>query len=190
MIANSEAVIQHRWRVPYNANKANLKRRDVAVQFIEPNSRVLDLGCGAMAMRDALPTGCSYTGVDLLPHFPGVTVANLNLMEFPEGEFDVTTLLGVVEYLENPVWVFRKIKERSKTLVLSYETRYFWTPRTVARAHRTCRLNFFRRSELKYILAVAGWRLDQSVPFKNANSRIGIYQRIYVCTQASAMQND
>jgi SAM-dependent methyltransferase len=178
-----DAVILDRWQKPYSANKANLTRRDLAVKFIPPNSRVLDLGCGAMALRDVLPHGCSYTGVDILPHHPGVVVANLNMMEFPQGEFDVTTLLGVVEYLENPIWTFRKIRERSGKLIFSYEAEYLWTNSAIATCEETCRLNFYRPKELNYILSRTGWTPSAITPFKNKNSKVTNYKRLYVCTK-------
>jgi SAM-dependent methyltransferase len=183
MTSTADAVISYRWQKPYRANKQNLKRRNLALRFIEPNSRVLDIGCGPMTLKDVLPEGCTYTGTDILPHYPGVVVANLNLMQFPEGEFDVATMLGVLDFLENPLWVLRAICSHSRKLIFSYGGDYFWTKSAIRRWSAACRLNFLRANEVRYLLALAGWRVvtTERIPLVPKRQALTSYSTLYIC---------
>src|SRR5262249_42701637 len=75
-----------------------------AASHIPAGAKVLDIGCGAMALNAALKSGCSYVGADVVERAPGALVVDLNRKEFPEGYYDWVTYLGVLEYIHEPAW--------------------------------------------------------------------------------------
>jgi hypothetical protein len=51
---------------PNAPERAPDERAAFAAQFIPVGARVLELGCGRMALKRFLPNGCSYQGCDLV----------------------------------------------------------------------------------------------------------------------------
>src|SRR5688500_4154416 len=68
-------------------------RAERAASHIPAGAKVLDIGCGAMALKAMLKPGCSYTGADVVERAPGALVIDLNRKEFPEGHYDWLTFL-------------------------------------------------------------------------------------------------
>lgn len=134
-----------------------------------------------MTLRNAIAPDCTYTPCDILPHHPDIVVANLNLMQFPEGEFDVTVMLGVIEYLENPTWVLRTIRSRSKRLVLSHEGFRFWTPEHIVKCEKWGRVNYIRPREMEHMLQKAGWRIAETRPLMRWKQRLKHHGTVYSC---------
>jgi len=86
------------------AARARARRhgRFFALTRLEPDARVLDLGCGAIGLR-ALEPHLDITGVDLQerPDYPGAFVqadASEGL-PFTEGEFDLVYCSSVIEHV-------------------------------------------------------------------------------------------
>lgn len=96
-------------------------RAGLAAQMIPACSRVLDLGCGAMDLERALPPGCVYLPADLVRRDERTLVCDFNAGEFPDGvEADAVTLLGVLEYIQAPLDLLRKVRGLGRPLVCSY----------------------------------------------------------------------
>ncbi len=76
------------------------KRAEAAALFIEPNSTVLDVGCGRRPIRPFLPDSVRYLGIDKNPVEPDVLVFDLDRHEFPDGSWDITASALVHELLE------------------------------------------------------------------------------------------
>jgi hypothetical protein len=96
-------------------------RAALAAQMIPAYARVLDIGCGAMDLERVLPPGCVYQPCDLVARDERTIVCDLNQGEFPTGaQPDVVTLLGVLEYLKEPLAFLRNVRDLNCPLVCSY----------------------------------------------------------------------
>jgi len=97
-------------------------RAGLAAQMICGHTRVLDIGCGAMDLERALPDGCAYQPCDLVARDERTIVCDLNAGEFPAGagEADVVAMLGVLEYILEPLDLLLKIRALNRPLVCSY----------------------------------------------------------------------
>lgn len=96
-------------------------RATLAAQLIPVHSRVLDIGAGAMDLERVLPEGCEYQPSDLVRRDERTLVCDLNRGEFPEGiQADVVSMLGVLEYINEPLALLRKIRALNRPLVCSY----------------------------------------------------------------------
>ena len=84
--------------------------------------RVLDVGAGAMTLESVLPPGSQYTPADVVARREGCLVVDLNRQQFPPGQYDVVSFLGVLEYIHDPRWPLRKAAEAAPSLIVSYCT--------------------------------------------------------------------
>ncbi|MGH6838490.1 MAG: class I SAM-dependent methyltransferase [Methylocella sp.] len=89
--------------------------------YVPSKSRVLDLGCGEMCLREFLEE-CVYIPVDYKARSAETIVCDFNRYEFPDVQVDVAFVSGCLEYLENPLWFIEKIAAHSKICVISYCT--------------------------------------------------------------------
>lgn len=142
------------------------ERARLASRFIDPGSRVLDLGCGLMALRRFLPDNCSYVPSDFVPRGPETEVADLNAGEFPDGEFDVITMMGVLEYLSAPECVLREARRHAPRLLLSYHHTRWRSPLGKRREfRRTARRNYLSVPALARCIARTGWKISAKLAF-------------------------
>lgn len=109
-----------RWADPKSLSPAWDARARFAADLIPRAARVLDLGCGAMALEGFLPAGCEYIPCDLVARDARTIVCDFNAGEFPQVDCDVVVALGVLEYLADPPAFLRRLFELGKPLVLSY----------------------------------------------------------------------
>jgi hypothetical protein len=101
-------------------------RAKVAARFILPGARVLDLGCGRMALRRFLSEQCSYRGCDLVAREPDTIVCNFNAGEFPDEAAqaaDVIVMLGVLEYIVDVDAFLGRLRQAGRHVVISYSPR-------------------------------------------------------------------
>lgn len=114
-----------RWTDPLHADGAlDHSRSKRVAAVIPPGVSVLDIGCGAMALRQYLAPGCSYHPADLVSRGPGCAVVDMNKGEFPSGRYDWITLLGVLEYVFDPARVLRECARSSSHLILDYSSQW------------------------------------------------------------------
>ena len=99
------------------------------------NGRALDVGCDAATLRDMLPAGCSYTGVDIGGD-PDITL-NLEEIErlpFDDGAFDVVVCTDVLEHLNNLHLVFQElVRVSNRYLIISLPNNWASARRAIAR---------------------------------------------------------
>ncbi|PZR81745.1 MAG: hypothetical protein DLM68_17160 [Hyphomicrobiales bacterium] len=96
--------------------------------YVPPKSRVLDLGCGEMWLREFLED-CIYIPVDYKTRSAETIVCDFNRCEFPDEQVDVAFVSGCLEYIENPFWFIEEIATHSKICVISYcSTEHFDDP--------------------------------------------------------------
>jgi hypothetical protein len=112
-----------RWSNPDALEAAWDRRAELAANFIPTGARVLDLGCGKMALRRFLPDKCSYQPCDLVARDETTIVCDFNAGEFPDkaaDEADVVVMLGVLEYIVDVDAFFAHLQRHKCKLVLSY----------------------------------------------------------------------
>jgi len=109
-----------RWTEASNLSPTWDQRAQIAAGLIPRGARVLDLGCGAMALETFLPPGCDYIPCDLVARDQRTIVCDFNAGEFPQADCDVVAVLGVLEYLADAPAFLRRLFDFGKPLVLSY----------------------------------------------------------------------
>lgn len=155
-------------------------RAQRAAAHIPANSRVLDIGCGAMALRHALKPGCHYTPADLVARSPECLVVDLNQEQFPEGEYDWVTFLGVLEYVHDPARVLRRTALAAPHMLLTY-----CVDITAGAALHLRRgmgwVNEYDLSQFRALLQANGWVITSEAIDKQGMHN---HQMMFVCRKA------
>ena len=95
-------------------------RTSVVAKHIEPNSSVLDLGCGRMELLDFLPD-IEYQGVDCVDRGKGCIVCDFNEDELPPiRHYDYVVCAGLIEYLIDLRTLFIKLKDYGGKIIVSH----------------------------------------------------------------------
>jgi hypothetical protein len=98
------------------------KRIAVMAGMIPAGATVLDLGCGMEWLKDYLPEGSGYVGVDYVRRSQATIICDFNRREFPDGRADVAFVSGCLEYIEDVPWFVSEISEHADSCILSYCT--------------------------------------------------------------------
>lgn len=120
--------------LPFNRDKELstpwIERSAVAAKLLSEhivghNSEVLriaDIGCGDCKLRLALAEAgvrCEYDGYDLHPASAQVTRFDVRTDEMRR-TYDLIAMLGVIEYLEEPVVVLRRLSKNTRYILFSH----------------------------------------------------------------------
>jgi hypothetical protein len=157
------------------ASGSNLKdewslRAQIVGALIDPGEKVLDLGCGAMALEQALPSGAIYLPADVVSRDGRTLFCDLNAGEVPNVDADVVTMLGVLEYCHDPLSVFAMLANCFGKLIVTYNAADLDAGRD-RRRHGW--FNDMPSATLVDYARQAGWHLETIVPH-------GERERIYV----------
>lgn len=95
------------------ASKASYAARTFAL-----SGRVLDVGCGRAHLRECLPPGSSYVGVDFKPPCDVSVDLGAGVLPFADRSFDHAVCLDVLEHLEHPHRVLDELCRVSASGVL------------------------------------------------------------------------
>lgn len=112
-----------RWSDPKQLEPAWEARAVAAADLIAAGTRVLDIGCGAMALERYLPFGSHYAPCDIVARDQRTIVADLNTGDIPRAAVsaaDLVVMLGVWEYLYKPSDVFAAFAAAGKPILCSY----------------------------------------------------------------------
>lgn len=109
-----------RWSDPRQLSAAWDERAKLAAGLIPRGARVLDLGCGAMALEGFLPSGCDYIPCDLVARDDRTLVCDFNAGEWPEADCDFVVALGVLEYIADVPAFLRRLAGLNRPVALSY----------------------------------------------------------------------
>jgi hypothetical protein len=153
-------------------------RAAMAAEFVVPGKRVLDVGAGAMALGRALPESCHYTPADVVARSPECQVVDLNRGDFPSGNFDYVTFLGVLEYVHDVPAALRHALQAAPSMIVTYCS-------VVAEDEQRRRgmgwVNDFEVDAFEAILREAGWTLAQRKEVKRGPGNI---QYMWLCNAA------
>jgi len=118
-------------------------RKDLQIIFdiIQPNSKVLDLGCGDGLLLHELIKKKKVTGLGIevsidkikscLKYGVSVIQEDLNegLKEFQDNSFDYVILSQTLEYIANPVYLIKEMRRVGKYCIISFENLANWKNR-------------------------------------------------------------
>ncbi len=150
-----------RWADPAQLDPAWDGRANFAAKFIPAGTRVLDLGCGAMALEKRLPFGCAYLPCDIVARDSRTRVCDLNRDEYPDELFpqaDLITLLGVTEYIFDVPALLARLRASQRSLLVSYcpSDNGLPTPRA-----NLGWVNHYTRDQFAALLVQAGFHLQR-----------------------------
>ncbi|HML06575.1 MAG TPA: methyltransferase domain-containing protein [Xanthobacteraceae bacterium] len=151
-----------RWSNPESLEPAWDQRAAFAAEFIPDGARVLDLGCGRMALQQFLPNACSYQPCDLVARNASTIVCDFNAGEFPEtaaDEADLITMLGVLEYIVDVDAFLGRLRHSKRDIVLSYCPTDF--SRSIDRPSLGW-INHFSLCDLAVLLDRFGFRVERA----------------------------
>ncbi|MCE9522223.1 MAG: class I SAM-dependent methyltransferase [Alphaproteobacteria bacterium] len=112
-----------RWSDAKQLEPAWEARAVMAGDFVHAGTRVLDIGCGAMALERHLPFGCTYQPCDIVARDARTIVADLNTQGIPAAAVtaaDLVVMLGVWEYIYKPEELFAAFARTGKPILCSY----------------------------------------------------------------------
>lgn len=118
--------------VDWNINEKTLgleqfmwrKRTIACCEFISSDDRsVLDVGAGAMYLKNILPDNVQYYPLDYTMRCADTIVCDLNNYEFPDLKVDVAVCAGIIGYLNDLEWFFQKLATCAKKIILSYQSK-------------------------------------------------------------------
>jgi hypothetical protein len=167
-----------RWARPESLATQWDSRAAMAAEWIPEGARVLDIGAGAMALGSLLKAGCTYQPADVVERRPGCFVADLNQREFPPGEYDFVTFLGVLEYVHEIAWPLARAREAAPRMIVTYCTDIGADP--VLRRGMGW-VNDLSAEAFAALLAAAGWKVERAQEVKRGPSNI---QLMYLCSRA------
>ena len=144
-------------------------RAAMAARHIPAGQRVLDIGGGAMALRALLAPGCSYVPADIVSRGPECQVVDLNKGEFPTGQYDWITFLGVLEYIHDPVAVLTRARDAARNAIVTYCT---MSNGDVQTRRGMGWVSDYTRAEFELILADAGWTVRTAAEVKRGPGNV------------------
>jgi len=113
---------RQRWGTPLSYEPEWNERGNLAAQLIPDNASIFEVGTGLGWFRSLVSERCNYVGADLEPLDQQTLVFNLDSDELPVNNKSHIVLLGVFEYLHEPLEVASKL-EVTDNLVISYPCR-------------------------------------------------------------------
>src|SRR5262245_50890775 len=92
--------------------------RQCVLQYLRPNSRLLDIGAGAgiLTQTNFRGLGAEAVGIDLdprvlnNPHLDKAVIANCEAIPFEDASFDIVIADNVLEHLTEPAVVFNEVR--------------------------------------------------------------------------------
>lgn len=175
MLIRKKATDVERWSKRESLASQWDERAAIAAELIPADASVLDLGCGAMALRRFLKSGCKYFPADVVSRGPSTYVIDLNKNEFPPGNFDYIVMLGVVEYIHDARVLLDRTREQGGNLIVTYCTN---TALDLHARRGMGWVNDFSDAEFQLLLRAAGWAIERSAAIKRGVNNI---QMLFKC---------
>jgi hypothetical protein len=131
------------------------RRAERAGELLGPVETLLDVGCGTMALERFVQAK-TYIPSDVTRRDDRTIVMDYNVEGAPGVEVDAVAVLGVLEYLHDPLSFMRGLNARRA--VVSYCVTDAPEPLEPRKAHAW--VNSFAMSDMSDLLKSAGWTID------------------------------
>ena len=105
----------------------------LAASMINDDANVADLGCGMQVLREHLPPSTPYTGYDLGTMHPDNVHLDLDAPFRLDEAHTTAVVLGVLEYLDDPVQALASARATVDTLVVSFVCAHYASEDDLAR---------------------------------------------------------
>ena len=109
--------------IPTPSSTVNPKwrRRNYKIsKLINPNSKVLDLGCGSKNLLEYLDAPKKYIGIDYKQPLADIEI-NFNYnFKLPKENWDFIVCSGLLEYLKNIKHFFQHVKNNSVSYIFTF----------------------------------------------------------------------
>jgi hypothetical protein len=136
---------------------AAAERAAAAAEALAGATSVLDLGAGAMLLRERLAPGCRYLPVDLFRFAPDVALMDLERAALaPLGRHDAAALLALLEHLHDPERLLGELARLVPRAVLTYPPAV--GPGAARERRRRGLVNDLDPAGLEALCGRAGWR--------------------------------
>lgn len=154
------------WRKPSTYSPVWDERAKIVVSLLGDVESVCDIGCGApQTMRRILRPSIRYYPADLEQWSPDTETCDLNAGLYPTRSLkraDACLMIGVLEYLNDPLSVLVAINKHCKRLILSYHP----TDLRPDNRHAAWIQNI-REDQLLELAALAGWERQDRIKLDN-----------------------
>jgi SAM-dependent methyltransferase len=145
-------------------------RKQLEALQLQPDSRILDLGCGTGGNLGLLESLGTTWALDASPTaaafvrgrgFPRIGVASATDLPVGDASFDLVTAFGVIEHVEGDESMLREMRRVTRSgghmLILTSAHRWLWSVHD-DRVHHVRR---YEIGELGERVRRAGWRIEQ-----------------------------
>lgn len=150
------------WADALNLQPLAEERAAAAAKLLaEQTGRLLDLGAGAMRLRQHLDKRVTYVPADLVPWSVETLAADLNQGQFPEGAYDAVAAVNVLEFTLRPQEVLAACRKAAPFLLLGYAARKEGEDAAARRANGW--FNDFDKAGIEELLRQAGFLIEDSV---------------------------
>jgi FkbM family methyltransferase len=169
-----------RWANPRQLEQDWEHRARHVAGWLPGGARVLDLGCGAMNLREHLADGSTYVGCDVVARNQYTIVCDFNQGQFPDQvalQASHLTVLGVLEYLYDVHAFLQHLCQANRPVILSYCTTEGIGDGGQRRALGW--VNHFTPEQLHIVFGEAGLRVQRE-------EKIDSVQRLYLLEPGGA----
>lgn len=157
-------------------------------RFIKPGSSVLDMGCGTMALKKYLPSGCTYQSCDVAPREATTIVCDFNKNEYPSVKiYDYVFCSGVLEYIHDVPAFLQELRKYSDTLIMSYAATKSKSKKRIRKRRGLDWVNHYKFFEIIVIVLKSGYQVKKVMDF--ATQKIFILSKLEVCPQKVPMRD-
>lgn len=120
-VINEHRTDVDRWSNPEHLENFWNQRTQVAAAMIKPDARVLDLGCGDMALEKTLPDGCIYMPCDIVARDDRTQACDFNKGEMPDIQgATILVMLEVMEYIYDTSKFVAALRSYNLPIIMSY----------------------------------------------------------------------
>jgi hypothetical protein len=143
-------------------------RIEAMAAYIRAGDAVVDVGCGPMWLRQYLPAGARYTGIDYKYRGEGMVVCDLNASPLPELPADIYFISGCLEYVQQPPVLIERMAALTRRCVISYCCIDEY-PDVHNRSKRAW-VNSFSADEVRQLFRQAGFECSESKKLVSGNT--------------------
>ena len=112
-----------RWKRVESFEQGWTRRAAFAAAMCSDSRVVCDIGCGTQTLRSFLSEDVTYLPADLNKWSDDTMLCDVARKQLPVeylSRADTVTMLGVLEYIHNPAWLFCELSGYCRTLIVSY----------------------------------------------------------------------